>query len=373
MLKRLFSTIVSVAFCLAVGAQGTCVINGNIDEVKAADGKKVKKVYLTRTDELGRMVTVAESKVKKGKYTFRYDLAKDEPVLLYTVTGFGKGKGIEVYVEPGEVAVSTVSAANPCVTTVTGTPTNDTYSEYKKIIEAGSNAAEICTDERMKSREAIKCLSQIIRFFIDHNASPMTPLEIERYLLHQLSPAYAEQMLNSISTSLYNHPYYLSLRNKVLAGNLKVGSEVPNVLLPMLGGETKQLNDFRGKYVVLNFWSSGCDKSAAMLEEMRNLYNVVKESEEQFVIISFALDSDKASWENAVKSSGTALGGWLHACDGAAVDSPAAKLLGVDKTPKILLVEPEGLAVSLDMDVDEVVMRVEQILSGDLYYLDQQE
>ena len=373
MLKRLFSTIISVAFCLTVGAQGTCVINGNIDDVKAADGKKVKKVYLTRTDELGRMATVAESKVRKGKYTFKYDLAKDEPVLLYTVTGFGEGKSIEVYVEPGEVAVCTASASNPCATTVTGTPTNDTYSEYKKMIETGSNAAERCTDESTKSRERIKCLSQIIRFLIDHNASPMTPFEIERYLLHQLSPLYAEQMLNSISTSLYDHPYYLSLRNKVLAGNLKVGNEVPNVLLPMLGSETKQLNDFRGRYVVLNFWSTGCDKSAAMLEEMRNLYNVVKENKEQFVIISFALDSDKAAWESAVKDNGTALDGWLHACDGAAADSPAAKLLGVDKAPKILLVEPEGRAVSLDMDVDEVVMRVEQILSGDLYYLDQQD
>ena len=65
--------------------------------------------------------------------------------------------------------------------------------------------------------------------------------------------------------------------------------------------------------------------------------------------------------------------GWLNACDLAGADSPAAKLLGVEKAPRIILVEPEGRAVSLDMDVDEVVMRVEQILSGDLYYFDQAE
>ena len=51
----------------------------------------------------------------------------------------------------------------------------------------------------------------------------------------------------------------------------------------------------------------------------------------------------------------------------------AAKLFGVEKAPRIVLIEQEGRAVSLDMDVDEVVMRVEQILSGDLYYFDQAE
>ena len=43
--------------------------------------------------------------------------------------------------------------------------------------------------------------------------------------------------------------------------------------------------------------------------------------------------------------------------------------------------EPDGgyeiirqeLIQELDMDIDEVVMRVEQILSGDLYYFDQAE
>jgi hypothetical protein len=65
--------------------------------------------------------------------------------------------------------------------------------------------------------------------------------------------------------------------------------------------------------------------------------------------------------------------GWLTACDLAGAASPAAKLFGVEKAPRIVLIEQEGRAVSLDMDVDEVVMRVEQILSGDLYYFDQAE
>ena len=371
-MKRLLTTILSVAFCIAASAQGTCVINGNIADNKLSDGKKIKKVYLTRTNELGQVETVAESKIRKGKYTFKRELAKDEPVLMYMITGFGEGQGIELFVEEGEVSVNTEKASQPCGSIVSGTPTNDECSAFKTVLNGGFNAAEGSSNESMKCREAIKTLSNTIRFLIDHNASPMTPFAIEHYLLHLLSPTYADQMLKSVSVSLHNHPYYLSLHNKVLSGSLKVGNMVPDILLPMLGGETKHLSDYKGKYVVLNFWEIGCDKSAAMIDELKNLYGIVKDGK-QFVIVSFALESDKTAWKRAVEGNGMNIEGWYNACDGVGAESPAAKLLGVEKVPHIIIVEPEGRAVSLDMDIDELIIRVEQILSGDLYYLDKEE
>ena len=75
-----------------------------------------------------------------------------------------------------------------------------------------------------------------IRFLLDNNASPMTPLVIERVLLPKLTTAYADQMLKTIHFSLDAHPYYLSLRNKVLANDLKVGNELPDIALPLSGG-----------------------------------------------------------------------------------------------------------------------------------------
>jgi thiol-disulfide isomerase/thioredoxin len=201
----------------------------------------------------------------------------------------------------------------------------------------------------------------------------MTPLVIEYSWLPKLTAAYADQMQNTIDFSLAHHPYYLSLRNKVLSNDLKVGNELPDITLPLRSGEMKKLSDYRGKYVVLNFWTNDCPKSADMLAEMKNLYEVVKENQDQFVIINFALVRDAVVWHIVVNVNEMDRESWLNACDLAGADSPAAKLLGVDKAPRIILVEPEGRAVSLDMDIDEVVMRVEQILSGDLYYFDQAE
>ena len=387
MLHRILSTIAVAFICIAASAQGVCVIKGNIADDRMSDGSKIKKLTLTRTDELGRTIEVATAKVKKGKYAFRYELAKDEPVFMYAIKGFGEGNDVEVFVEPGEVAVNTNSNMSSIAT---GTPTNDLYLEYcatcnddsilpfaKDILERKHGAGWFATPEGKDAlnriaRESIKIKANLLRMLIDNNASPMTPLMIERWL-PLLTPAYADQMVKTIHVDLQNHPYYLSLRNKVLANDLKVGNEVPDITLPLSSGEVKKLSDFRGKYVVLNFWANGCAKSGDMIAEMKNLYEVVKENQDQFIIISVALESDAAAWQAALESNGMGGDGWLNACDLAGAASPAAKLFGVEKAPRIVLIEQEGRAVSLDMDVDEVVMRVEQILSGDLYYFDQAE
>lgn len=388
MRNKIFS-IIALAACMAVSAQETCIINGTI----ADNDTKVKKVSLTRTDELGNQITVATAKVKRGKYTLTHELAQDAPALQYTLTGFGEAGSIALFVEPGEVAVNTALASNPEQSTVSGTPTNDTYAQYQAILaEAAREVADKVAAleqqhgqawtaspegksaiKRLKAQVAIKTESQVIRFLIEHNTSPMMPLVTEHTLLPKLTDVYAGQMLNAVSTTLHTHPYYLSLRNSVLSASMKVGNEVPDITLPLLTGDSKHLSDYRGRYVVLHFWKSDCESSAASLDELMRLHEVIKEHQDQFVIISVALDTDKSAWQAAVESKGISRESWLHACDGAGAASPAAKLFGVDSTPKIIVVEPEGLAVSLNMDIDDVVMRTEQILSGDLYYLDQQE
>ena len=76
MRHRLIATIFSFIACFAVYAQDVCVINGKIADDKLANGKAIKKVFLTSADEYGRRTVVAEAKVKKGSYTFKYKVSQ---------------------------------------------------------------------------------------------------------------------------------------------------------------------------------------------------------------------------------------------------------------------------------------------------------
>lgn len=391
MRHRLIATIFSFIACFAVYAQDVCVINGKIADDKLANGKAIKKVFLTSADEYGRRTVVAEAKVKKGSYTFKYKVSADAPVMQYTITGFDNEKGIKLFVEPGTVTVSTATAQNPCQSKLSGTPTNDLYEEYKQIDinadEKVAKAVEALAQQngkewleskegkqevkRIEATERIKREADRIRFLIDHNASPMTPLEMECRVMPYLSNAYAEQMMKSVYTPLQKHPYYQSFRNAVLARNIKVGNEVPDIAITLRDGKTVKLNDNRGKYILLDFWASTCEKSMQNRNTLKELYQATKEEQDKFVIVSLSLDSDKNAWGNALDNNGLALDGWLQGNNTMGKESIAAKQFGVKNTPHMILIDPEGRAISLNMEADEVQMRVEQILEGDLYYLDQ--
>ena len=386
MLYRSIATAFTFIACLTVYAQDMCTIEGKI-----ADSKTIKKVFLTSTDEYGRKSIVAEAKVKKGSYTFKYKIAQDSPVMQYAITGFDNGKEIKLFVEPGTVVVKTTDVANPCLSEIGGTATNDLFRTYNDIdrtaqeklakeiealeqkngkewIESNEGKQEI---KRIEATERIKRESERIRFLIDNNASPIAPLEMEHTVMPYLSDAYAEQMVKSISNKLNGHPYYQSFRNAMLARTLKVGNEVPDIAITLGDGKEKRLDNYRGKYIVLDLWTSNCNKSIQNRDYLKDIYEATKEKQDQLVIISLSVDNDKTAWSKALTENGTDLDGWVHGIDPLGMESPNIKLLGIDATPRMILIDPEGRLITLDLKSEEALIRVEQILEGDLYYLDQ--
>lgn len=393
MIHRIIATIFSFIACISVYSQDICVINGNITDCRLTNGKAIKKVFLTSTDQYGRQSVVAEAKVKKGSYTFKYQISAETPVMQYIITGFENDKGIKIFIEPGTISVNTATASAPCQSSVNGTPTNDLYNEYKSI-ELNANAKvakaiEALEEEhgkewteskegkqevkRIIATERIKAESDRIRFLIDNNASPMTPLEMEQTVLPYLSDAYAEQMVKSVATTLHRHPYYLSFRNAVLARTLKVGNEVPDITITFSDGKTSKLSDNRGKYILLDFWASTCEKSIKERIALKEIYEVTKEQQDKFIIISLSVNNDKTAWNKALTECGIDPTWWAQGIDPIGMESPNLKLFKVEKTPRMMLIDPEGRLISFDLASDEALMRVEQILDGDLYYLDQKE
>lgn len=360
MLKRLIATITFFVSCIAIYAQGTCTINGSIANDKLANGKKVKKVSLVHTDEYGCRTEIATAKVKKGKYKFSYNTAKDEPVVMYTITGFDGENCIELFIEPGEVTVNTANASEPYNSNVKGTAVNDLFTEYKSV----------CKEyESEDAAMLIKREAERIKFLIEHNESPMTPLEMERSVMPYLSAPYAEQMVKCLSAKLHNHPYYISFRNAVLASNLKVGNEAPNIAIAKLDGTKARLADYSGKYILLDFWTSTNDRSMEEREVLKQLYDVIKEKQDKFIIVSLSLDKDVDVWANTLNDNDLNKAGWVHGND---PTGKSLKFFNAEEEPRMILLDPERRTISLDIKSDEVIERVEQILAGDLYYLDQE-
>ena len=391
MSQKLFLTAICALLTLSGIKAQTCTIIGSIENDTLCHApERIKKVYLTQMDEYERYTQVDSAKVKNGKFTFKYKLNPNEPVVLYFITGFDNGS-IPLFVENGNINVQLKNAAYPVSAKISGTPNNDLYTAYKaisercikiqndKIHEWEKQYGEIWLNSpegtlernRFGAGELIDCNAEKINFLLAHNDSPLAPLMMEREIYHLLDKVYAQQMLNALSPRLFNHPYYRSYSNAVRALDLRVGSEVPDITIPLTDGKIAHLSDYRGKYVLLDFWASWCGPCIKELPYLKQIYEETKESRDRFMIVSFSIETKEKAWKDAIKNKEIGLPEWVHGSDLLGWNSPAAQMMGVKAVPKMILIDPEGKAVSFTLRGEEMVRRIKQILSGDLYYLQQ--
>ncbi len=65
-------------------------------------------------------------------------------------------------------------------------------------------------------------------------------------------------------------------------------------------GTFVRLSDYKGKYVLLDFWSSGCGACRSSHKYLRELYQMY--NSKGFEILSIAGDINETSWKDAIKS-----------------------------------------------------------------------
>lgn len=386
--KLIYSLICTLLCASAALAQDVCHIKGTLhNDSLRYEGRRLSTIYLSGFDEYDRLIVKDSVKIQNGKFEFVQKMTPGAPVLMYLLTGFDNGQ-VPIFVEPGTITIDIPRAAYPGSSTVTGTKNNDLYREYKEISErcvrVQKDSLEVLKktkgDAWLDSEEGqaawmrigaealIQCDAERLEFVLKHNDLPLVPLMLEREIGYTLQNETEEHFLFAIDPSLKDHPYYRSFKNSVKARNLRVGGEMPDISLPLVDGGKKFLSDYRGKYVILDFWASWCGPCLREIPHLVELYNEFGAMTDKFALISFSLDDKEKAWKGAIASKDIKKEHWVHASDLLAWGSPAARMLGVKAIPMIFLIDPEGKMISSSLRGEELVRRVRQIMSGDLYY-----
>ncbi len=117
------------------------------------------------------------------------------------------------------------------------------------------------------------------------------------------------------------------------AGSVAVGKPAIDFTLPSLDGRKLSLSDFRGKWVILDFWGSWCGWCIKGVPEMKQFYD--KYSDKVEILGLACNDTDKA-WRASVEEHKM---NWVNLFDDQRVNSKYA----ISSYPTKILIDPEGV------------------------------
>ncbi|HEX8376282.1 MAG TPA: TlpA disulfide reductase family protein [Pedobacter sp.] len=137
--------------------------------------------------------------------------------------------------------------------------------------------------------------------------------------------------------------------------SLSVGKVAPDFEMASVDGKSLKLSQFRGQYVLLDFWASWCGPCREENPNVVKQYNAFKNK--GFTVLGVSLDNNRDLWLKAIKDDNLT---WNHVSELKQWDSNIVKQYSIEGIPMSFLLDKEGKIIGKNLhgqQLEEILTR----------------
>lgn len=343
--------LVTLAFLSACKDKNTFKIEGKIEHpaqqkvyLLAADSTNVKVVDSAELSEQNTFVFKKSApfanlyKIKNGEHEFdliaengndidfKTDLA--DPNHSYTVSGSEDSEKIKEYNR-----ISNIYTAK----------NSKLASQYQTEAAAkGVNQDSVLKKYLPQFEQNMASLSNEILKFVDNNKNSLAgfyaAMALDQMKYEKELVAYADGLKDKFKG---NQAVGQFKKHMELVKPVSVGHAAPDFSISGIDGKTIKLVDYKGKYVMLDFWASWC---VPCRKENPNVVKLYQQYHAKGLnIVGISLDENKAAWQKAVNDDHL---GWPHGSELQNFNGPVVQRYQVQAIPSNFIIGPNGNIVA---------------------------
>jgi peroxiredoxin len=182
------------------------------------------------------------------------------------------------------------------------------------------------------------------------------------YQLSRLSLEEKETILNTLAPAARNNAPARRLAESIRINNLTgIGKPALDFTQKDTLGKPVSLKDFRGKYVLVDFWASWCVPCRGENPNVVAAYRQFKDK--NFTVLGVSLDrpDGKEKWLKAIHDDHLT---WTHVSDLKFWNNAVAKQYDINSIPANLLIGPDGKILAKDLHGEELGKKLNELLGG---------
>ncbi len=329
-----FLLLITIPLCYSCNSktkqEKSYIINGKIEGIKNGEAILAKLDLVSN-----ERINIDTSDIIDGNFSFTGQI---ESPYLHTLFLNGDKDKIHFFLENSQIDIS------------------GDMNDLEKIKVVGSKEDSLHRSYAMDDIFDRKKGMEIMLDYPSYSFAAFTAYY--QFQIHNIQLDTLDMIINNFKPAVKQSVYFKHLIE--LYTTLKrvaISEPAPKFAIPDTKGKIVQLDDFKGKYVLIDFWASWCAPCRAANPALVEVYHHF--SDKNFAILGISVDKNKEQWEKAIEADQlpwvqlSTLEGWGEVSD----------TYGVKAIPQNFLLDPDGIIIGKNLEPEHLIEKLEVLLT----------